>query len=229
VALLIGLFLLGGLLTVVQDNKRTFVAQGNLSQLQDAERLAMTMMTDVVQATGYFPNPTLNTAASVLPATGSPSGALLQGQAMIGTTVVAAPGDTLTVRYATASGDGILNCTGASNTSGAVATYLNTFSVKVNAAGVSQLVCTMNGTTYPLVDNVHQLSVLYGVNTSGSGNNVNTYMSAAQVTAGGLWNNVLSLQLTVTFNNPLWVAGGTGQLQYLSFQRNVAVMSTTGI
>ena len=229
VAMLIGLFLLGGLLTLVQDNKRTFMAQGNLSQLQDSERLAMTMMTDVIQATGYFPNPTLNTAASVLLAAGSPSGALAQGQAMIGTYSAVAPGDTITARYATANLDGILNCTGASNTSGGTATYSNTFNVVVNAAGVSQLVCTMNGTQYPLVSGVTQLGVLYGVNTSGAGNNVDTYMRADQVSALGDWNNVLSVQLTLWFNNPLYVAGGTGQAQYISFQRNVAIMSTTGI
>src|ERR1039458_5211994 len=85
VALAIGLFLLGGLGVLVQDNKRTFSSQNQLAQLQDSERLAMTMMTDVIQAAGYFPNPTLNTAASVLLAAGSPSGALAQGQAMIGT------------------------------------------------------------------------------------------------------------------------------------------------
>ena len=46
VALLIGLFLLGGLLRLVQDNRRTFASQNQLSQLQDAERIAMTMITE---------------------------------------------------------------------------------------------------------------------------------------------------------------------------------------
>jgi hypothetical protein len=54
-------------------------------------------------------------------------------------------------------------------------------------------------------------------------------MRADQVSALGDWNNVLSVQLTLWFNNPLYVAGGTGQAQYISFQRNVAIMSTTGI
>jgi|SRR5665213_585617 len=225
VALLIGLFLMGGLLTLVQDNKRTFMAQGDLSQLQDNERLAMTMMTDVIQATGYFPNPTINTAASVMP----PVGAMAQGQGMIGTFNAAAPGDTITARYATAGGDGILNCTGTSNPGPGTAVYVNSFSVVVNAAGVSQLVCTMNGTQYPLVNGVTQMAVMYGVNTLGSGNNVDTYMNAAQVTAAGAWNNVMSVQITLTFTNPLYVAAGQGQQPTLSFQRNVAVMSSTGI
>jgi type IV pilus assembly protein PilW len=221
VALLIGLFLLGGLLTVVQDNKRTFGAQNQLSQLQDAERLAMTMMTDVIQATGYFPSPTTNTASSVLVA----AGAMTTGQAMTGTYSAAAPGDSITVRYATNSGDGILNCTGSSNTSGAVYTYVNTFSVVAN-----QLVCTREtGTSYPLINGVTNLSVLYGVNTSGSGNNVDTYMQAAQVTGAGDWSNVVSVRILLTFTNPLYVAAGQGQPATITFQRVVGVMNKTGI
>jgi type IV pilus assembly protein PilW len=225
VALTIGLFLLGGLLTLVQDNKRTFMAQGDLSQLQDNERLAMTMMTDVIQATGYYPNPTINTAASAMPAVG----ALAQGQGMTGTFNAAAPGDTITSRYATASGDGILNCIGASNASGGTLNYANAFSVVINAAGVSQLVCTLNGIQYPLVSGVKKLTVIYGVNTLGGSNNVDTYMNAAQVAAGGFWNNVMSVQVTLDFVNPLYTAPGLGQLPTLSFQRNIAVMGTTGI
>ena len=89
-------------------------------------------------------------AASVLLA----GGGMTAGQPMTGTYSAAPPGDTITSRYATNSGDGILNCTGTSNTSGAVAAYVNTFSV-VN----SQLVCTLNGTQYPLVSGVTNLDV----------------------------------------------------------------------
>src|SRR5450755_617135 len=106
VALIIGLFLLGGLLTLVQDNRRSFSNQNQLSQLQDSERLAMTMMTDVIQAAGYFPDPTQYTASLQIPAAGT----MLAGQGMLG-----APGDSITVRYATASGDGIVNCIGVPN------------------------------------------------------------------------------------------------------------------
>jgi type IV pilus assembly protein PilW len=220
VALLIGLFLLGGLSTVVFDNRRTFGTQNQLSQLQDGERLSMTMMGDVIQLAGYFPGPTINTATSVLLA----GGGMTAGQPMTGTYNGAAPGDTVTSRYATNSGDGILNCTGASNTSGAVATYVNTFSV-VN----SQLVCTLNGVAYPLVSGVTNLSVLYGVNTTGGGNNADTYMNATQVTAAGDWNSVISVRLSLTFTNPIFGTTGTGEQPTIVFQRVVGVMNKTGI
>ncbi len=64
IALLIGLFLAGGLLVLVQDNRRVFGNQNQLAQLQDSERLALSMMTDVIQMAGYFPDPTSNSAQS---------------------------------------------------------------------------------------------------------------------------------------------------------------------
>jgi type IV pilus assembly protein PilW len=222
IALLIGLFLMGGLLSLLQSNKRAFTSQNKLSQLQDSERLAMTMLNDVVEQAGYFPDPTLNTALSTLPLSGS----FAQGQSLTGST--AGTGDTISVRYTTANGDGILNCTGGTNTTGANFTYVNTFSVKVNAQGVSQLVCTReDGTPYPLVNNVTSMTALYGVNTIGSGDNVDTYMTAAQVTAAADWNNVISVQVTLTFNNPLY-APGQGQPQTLQITRNINIMKQTG-
>ena len=57
VAILIGLFLIGGLLTLVGAMKRTGGIQDNLTQMQDNERLAMTLLTDTVQSAGYYPDP----------------------------------------------------------------------------------------------------------------------------------------------------------------------------
>jgi type IV pilus assembly protein PilW len=233
IALLIGLFLLGGLLTLVQDSRRSFAGQNALSQLQDSERLAMTMMTDVIQTAGYFPNPTLNTAIIALPA----AGVMAAGQSLVGTGAfnAAAPGDTITVRYATTSGDGVLNCIGGTNTSGAAAPllYTNVFSV-VNG----QLVCTLNGTVYPLVGAVNgtaggiivnNLSIRYGISNGGTAGNVNEYVDATGVP---VWTQVISVQITLTFNNPLWSAANVGQgnqPQFLTFQRIVPVMNQTGI
>ncbi len=120
--------------------------------MQDGARLALTMIADVIQIAGYFPDPTSNTATSSLTAT-APFAA---GQAISGNVYRgAAPGDTIAVRYSTASGDGILNCSGSANATGAVKLYVNTFSV---VGG--QLVCAMNGTQYPLVAGVQKLAVL---------------------------------------------------------------------
>ncbi|HTP37943.1 MAG TPA: prepilin-type N-terminal cleavage/methylation domain-containing protein [Steroidobacteraceae bacterium] len=230
VAVLIGLFLLGGLLTIVQDNRRTFGNQSQLSQLQDNERLALTIIGDIVQESGYFPDPTIHLASDDLPA----AAPFAAGQSIYGTT--AAGGDTLYARFVTAPGDGIINCSGGSNpsTSGANSSYTNVFSVSGG-----QLLCSMNGTSYTLVGSpsalgnlldIKSLNVMYGVktNAAASGNNVDDYLTATQVTAGNYWGNVISVRVTLSFSNPLYVAG-QGQPQTLSVQRLIAVMNQTGI
>ena len=65
IAVTIALFLVGGLVTLVDGMKRAALSQDGMSQLQDNERMAATLMSDVIQSAGYFPNPTVNTAASV--------------------------------------------------------------------------------------------------------------------------------------------------------------------
>jgi len=230
IALLIGLFLAGGLLVLVQDNRRVFGNQNQLAQLQDSERLALSMMTDVIQMAGYFPDPTSNSAQSTMQATTATTPAMVAGQALTGQYNAAVPGDSITVRYTTSGSDGILTCTGTSST-GAIFTYINTFSVVKNAAGVGQLVCTReNGVLYPLINGVENLSVTYGVNTTGSGNNVDSYQNADQVTAASNWSNVISLQIELTFANPLYVAGAPqGQPATIVLRRNIAVMNQTGL
>ena len=222
VALLIGLFLMGGLMTLLQNNRKAFSSQSVLAQLQDSERLAMSMMTGVIQQSGYFPDPTLNSPSTALPASGS----FASGQGLTGSTT--AGSDTIIARYTTATGDGILNCKGTSNTSGANATYVNAFSIVVTA-GLSQLVCTdENNVVYPLVNGVTNLSVLYGVNTTASGTNVDTYMTAAQVTAATAWNNVISAKITLTFTNPLYVSTNVeGQPPTILVQRYITIMRQT--
>ncbi len=230
IALLIGLFLAGGLLVLVQDNRRVFGNQNQLAQLQDSERLALSMMTDVIQMAGYFPDPTSNSAQSTMLATTATTPAMVAGQALTGQYSAAVPGDSITVRYTTSGSDGILTCTGTSST-GAILTYINTFSVVKNAAGVGQLVCTReDGVLYPLINGVENLSVTYGVNTTGSGNNVDSYQNADQVTAASNWSNVISLQIALTFANPLYVAGAPqGQPATIVLRRNIAVMNQTGL
>jgi type IV pilus assembly protein PilW len=230
VAVLIGLFLLGGLLTIVQQNRRVFGNQGQLAQLQENQRLAMTIMANVIHVAGYFPDPTSNTSASSMTANGTFAAA---GQAIVGTENAAVPGDTISVRYATATGDGILNCSGTSNATGANQVYVNAFSVVINPVGSSPgswLTCTMNGTSYPLVRDVQNLSILYGVKTNFAvdNNSIDIYLNAAQMTAAN-WNNVLSVKVTLSFLNPLYVGPGLGQPQTIAFERVIGVMNRFGV
>jgi type IV pilus assembly protein PilW len=228
IALTIGVFLMGALLTIVQTNRRVFGEQSQLAQMQDNERMAMTMMGDVIQSAGYFPDPVHNTLTTALIAV--PPFAV--GQSISGTYSAAAPGDQIQVRYRTDGGDNILNCSGGSNLSapGTTLPYVNSFQV-LNG----QLVCTMNGTPYTLVGGVAgsglditNMRILYGVATQ-PGNNVDTYMNATQVNGAGLWGSVISVQVTLTFTNPLNPLGTVaGQPATFQIQRVIGVMSQTG-
>jgi type IV pilus assembly protein PilW len=238
IALLIGVFLLAALLTIVQANRHVYGDQSQLAQLQDSERMAMTLMTDVIQMAGYFPNPTQNTSDGSLIA----AGAFAQGQPITGTFSSAVPGDSISIRYMTAGSDGILNCSGLSNPNavgGANILYVNTFAV-VNG----QLVCTLTSSAVPtpvqynLVSGVTNatttlgvtnLSILYGVktNAAAAGNAVDTYFNAGQMTAAN-WSNVISVLIELTFTNPLYTNGSTTQPKTIEIQRVVGVMNQLG-
>ena len=165
IALLIGVFMLAALLTIVQANRATYGDQNQLAQLQDNERMAMTLMTDIIQSAGYFPvstpasNLPSNTLDSSLTATTGDGYAFAIGQPMYGTHSATVPGDTIYVRYMTASGDGILNCSGLSNTTGVNTPYVNEFYIDANG----QLVCSMNNTVYNLVSGVTNSTTTLGV------------------------------------------------------------------
>jgi type IV pilus assembly protein PilW len=227
IALLIGVFLLGALLTIVQTNRAVFGNQSQLAQLQDSERMAMTMIADVVQQAGYFPDPTTNTLGGTLTPVAPFTAA---GQAFYGTYTASVPGDSISVRYMTAGGDGILNCSGLSNpVGGPNKLYVNTFQVSNG-----QLVCNMNGTTYNLVSGVGNnsgvtnLTILYGVKTNAGaiGNNVDTYLNASQMTVAN-WSNVLTVMIELTFTNPLYTGNAT-QPTTITVQRVVGVMNQLG-
>ena len=191
VSMVIALFLLLGIGTIFITTRSTYGDQQGLSNLQDNERLAMFMLTNVIQIGGYFPDPVTSTAALSLPVTAP---YIVAGQAVSGTEGGAAP-DTVRVRFMTASGDGIGSCNGGANTSGANVLVDNVFDISGNT-----LRCAVNGANpQPLVTGVSDMQVLYGVDTTGSGS-ATQYFTAALVPN---WNNVKSVRITLTFQNPL--------------------------
>jgi type IV pilus assembly protein PilW len=226
IAMALGLFLIGGLLTLVQAMRRTSTNQNGLSQLQDNERMAMQLITDVVQSTGYYVNPVLNTAAGEFPAgTFGPAAFTVAGQGLVGN--VGAP-DIITVRYETAGtavGDNVIDCTG--NAPTGAAKFVNQLTIANN-----YLTCTLwlNGAQQApvaLVPGITNMTVLYGVQTGNGAatNSADTYLNAAQVTN---WTAVKSVQITLTFINPMF--GQPGQTSpTVQFMRTIDVMNRTGV
>ena len=241
VTVAIALFLLGGLLTIVQNVRRTDINQRALSQLQDAERFALTVVTDVAQGGGYFPDPVAWTPTSSLLQTGNWEA----GQALSGTHAAAAPGDTLSVRFRTALNDGVILCDGSTNTAqGLTHAFTNTFSVQLNAnPALSGLYCQVDNlgasAAAPgvlIVAGVVNMKVYYGVkrNFAASDFNVDTYLTADQMCSALLnpcgsndWSNVSSVRVILTFTNPL--AAQPGQAPTIQFERVIEVMGRGGV
>jgi type IV pilus assembly protein PilW len=241
VTVAIALFLLGGLLTIVQNVRQTDINQRAMSQLQDSERFALTVITDVVQAGGYLPDPVAWT----------PSTSLLQagnweaGQSLSGTHAAAAPGDTLSVRFRTALNDGVILCDGSTNTAqGLTHAFTNTFSIQANAnPALSGLYCQVDNlgasAAAPgilIVAGVVNMKVYYGVKRdfTFSDYNVDTYLTAdkmcspiANPCGSDDWSNVSSVRVILTFINPL--AAQPGQPAQIQFERVIEVMGRAGV
>ena len=232
VAISIALFLLGGTLAIVQHTRSTFTSQNQLAQLQDNERMAMALMTDVIQSAGYYPNPHSFTDALTLV---SPSFTAPGAPNITTVADAAAQGDTITVRYAAAPGDNVFNCRGDQYTgANAFETWENTFSVvKLTAVtGVPQqyqLQCTLWSKStaakvqIPLVNGVQKLTLQYGVNTAGTGSGscADRYKTSAAMLAAD-WGNICSVKVTLTFPNPY------DPNKTVTFSRVIAVMSAIG-
>jgi type IV pilus assembly protein PilW len=227
IAIAIALFLIGGILTLVQSTRNAFATQTTLAQFQDNQRLTMTFMAEVIESAGYFPDPFHNTVGAVLPPVvlPPPIGAFtVAGQGVLGS-----PGDTITVRFGAGLNDNVFGCNGAQNlTVNPYDVFISTFSVDpVN----QQLVCTLTngaGVAQPpviLVNQVTNLQAVYGVKRSpaDTGSCTDTYLTTAQM-LGTDWPNVCSISVTVTFVNPLSKTGTP-----VSITRVIAVMSAAGV
>ena len=226
ISIAVGLFLVGGLLTILQNIGKTRTNQTLLTQLQDNQRLAMTMITDVIQSAGYFPDPTTYTSLTALPGETVGGTTFVAGQALSGTRVATDPGDTIVARFYTLSGDTIVNCVGGTNASLGPLGYVNKFSVTADG----KLACALDAeAATPLVDGLKRMDVWYGVKKSFAidNNNVDSYLTADQMVAPADWSNVSSVKVRLTFANPLYPQ--PGQATTIQFTRIIAVMSRTGV
>jgi type IV pilus assembly protein PilW len=233
VAVVIAIFLLGGLFSILQTTRKTSGNQALLAQLQDNERIAMTLMQETMQSTGYYPNP-LNVGLNVaFPAQATPQTAMAAGQILTGDQTGTGGTDTITVRFQTESTGSVLGCFGTSdtpiNTSHEYRFYLAP-SV-VNGLNTTSLYCARDtgvagqAQIAALVDNVTGMTVTYGVDTTGSANGINAYIPTASMSATDFL-NVFSVSITLTFTNPLCIPTcQPGQTPGIVFTRVINLMS----
>jgi type IV pilus assembly protein PilW len=202
IVILIAMFMMAGLLTIVYGTRQNFTAQSQLAQLQDSERLAMTLITNVVQTAGYYPNPTTLSRTAALPVlaetdgTNSASFALRQ---VVSGTGSNAGVDQIWVRYITSGADDVMDCNGQTQT--ASTTLVNYLYVSGGVLWCEAFWGTTVQTAQPLVAGVSAMNILYGINTAGSATPAaDTYMTAAQVTTAGAWAKVVSVQVQLTYS-----------------------------
>ncbi len=167
VSITITIFLLGGILSIVQKTGRSATTQSTSTADQDNVRLALTILTDQIQQAGYFPDPgSYSPAAHFMAYDGS--GALdwsfstpvlppYPVQTVYGSgawtwppiTALPATSDKLSVRFVTYTGDSTLNCLGGTNTSGSSTiplTYINLFQIDPNTGDFTCTVRTLSRT-----------------------------------------------------------------------------------
>jgi type IV pilus assembly protein PilW len=248
----IALFLLGGLVTIVQNVRTANMNQTRLAQLQDEQRFAMTVIADAVQAGGYFADPTTQ-SNSVLPAQANPAptAAYLPASVFAGFHTAgaadAAALDTIATRFQTAVSfpggpvQGPILCDGTDTSQKPADTWSIQFSLQA-IAGVSTLMCTvssLNGTAaasggapVPLVSNVLAMAIYYGVKRdfTTTDYNVDTYVTwdkMSQLNGADDYANVSAVRIVLTFANPLFPQAG--QQPTITMERVVEVMNRAGL
>lgn len=229
VAIGMALFLAAGLVSTVVTLKGSFNSQDQLTQLQENQRFLLTALTTTIHNAGYFVSIQVYDRNTVFPVTAAgvtPDNVSFKlAQFLSGTDGAS---DTLDIRYQTASGDTLTNCQGGSNTTGANVTWINTYSVNAS----NQLVCnvSINGVKDPnaamvLADQVASMTILYGVDVDGLGG-VDTYMTASQVETASKWGAVRSVQLTITFIDPINSKPGAPKYLPQQLVQTIAMMNT---
>jgi type IV pilus assembly protein PilW len=236
VTVAIAVFLLGGLVTIMQNVRSAALNQQKLALLGDEQRFALTVITDAVQSGGYFSNPLLYTTANFPAATATPPAAnLLPGWVFSGSHVTgtsdALSQDTIVTRFetdASYSPTGPILCDG---TDTSTIAGPNFYQVQFGIDNKNQLWCSVNnGTPIPLVTGVTGMAVYYGIkrNTAFADYNVDTYVTWDQFDAGNPaeYQTISSVRIVLTFANPL--AGQTSQPPTITTERVIEVMGRAG-
>ena len=229
VALTIGLIVVFGLTAMFINMRSTFRSQDSLAQLQDNERLAMSILTAAVQQAGYYPASPTDTREDLLPqdtAIGTSFGIMAAGQYIVGTApgTNGAPPETFSTRYAAKAGEDKLNCVGMNAGAGRVRNVFWVDAVsKTLGCAVSVNGVFASQTATPLISGVESMRVLYGVDTDSDGN-IDAYRTAAALNgAAALWSNVKAAQITLEFTNPF--AAQAGQAARIGWVQTINLMN----
>ena len=216
IAMLIGLFLLTGIATSYLSSKNSSNKRDELTKLEDNGRLALEVLTQAIEHTGYTPinagilNPPFVTDdAQVVTAACDGGGNGVKERKIFKTRITkdGAAGDAITVMY---NGDNRVfrDCSGgvlpvlcrapppgaAAGSSSDMTRIYNAFYLgkkdkKLRCAG------SRDAKAQVIADGIENIQYLYGLNTTRTDGGVDRYVNAANV--GTNWNNVVSVQIAI--------------------------------
>lgn len=208
VSVLMALFMAAALLFVYAGMRSSYQAQTRLADLQDTQRVALTLLSATIEQSGYYVDPLNTTKATALPAAtltwpnslGSIS--YLAEQYIVGTgdgSGSAEQSDAISLRFQSANNDGLLSCSGGTNTSGVPMVFINTLSINAG----NELTCSVNnGAPVALTGNVGKMEILYAtdtLSTAQAATQPDAYLPASVVTAQSLWGRVRSVKVRLFF------------------------------
>lgn len=171
ISLTLSLILAAGATQIFIGSKQAYTLQDATAILQENGRFALDILKRNIRIAGF------------------PSAPGASMDAFVAATTSDGDNDTITVQAATAS-----DCLGAATpTISGVQTAINRFFVNTNGS----LACEGNGNPgnpQPLVDDVQNMQILYGVDTDGTFT-ANRYITATAVAAASDWDNVVSVRM----------------------------------
>ncbi len=214
ISMLIGLFLLGAVMTLYLGNKRSYQEQQQFIMLEEAGRNALFELRDTIQHTGYrtadlFPITNNFITGVVTPSFCNGAGvnatnSNIADATIINSTVDAAI-DTIGVVY---FGDNTLStdCSGTALPADCLlrtsidpmaAKIYNSFNI-VTVGTIPELQCagSLGPAATTLVKGVENMQINYGVDQNMDGQ-VDNYMNATVVASEAAWNQVISVQIAV--------------------------------
>lgn len=233
VALTVSLLLLAGMIKILIGNKQTFQSQNALQGLQEDTRAAVIMMGDVIANAGFHLNPLTdpadlfdpaNNIVPLYPVVDYAGNAVVDGEAP-GTNPHSLP-DRLIVTFE--SDGSLLDCLGDTYGPGSAiplatpanpAFVRNTFDITGGALRCNVTVTSTLGTATPapepLVNNVENMAVRYGVDTN-LDESVDQYLWAEEVNALGQWDNVRAIKvaLLIASDDDVRPVDGTNLLNF---------------
>ncbi|MBV1930329.1 MAG: PilW family protein [Porticoccaceae bacterium] len=222
IAMSLGLFLIAALIQVLMANRTVFRVQENMSRTQEDGRFAIVVLNKAVSMSGYREDATKKVSSQFNAySTSSPSIAFSSGEVIRGSdnNVGVSDGvldssDTLAIRFHGSTDNSTRDCLSLVVNSGLIATnhfYINDSNTLTCQSSIFDPTIGSTSTlTRPLIDNVENMQIRYGMNTNGGGSNAasaNCYLDAGTTLGAGSdcttlnYSNVVSARISLTLRS----------------------------